>query len=220
MGCLDNHEARVSFTLDESRERGQSMKAIAPEDIIPHQEYERQREAFRAKIIALKQQRRISVGPLVTMVFENHETVQFQIQEMIRVERIFDPVKVQDELDVYNALLPAPGELSATLLIEITQDAMVKERLDQFMGLDHGEKVAIVAGGEAVFGEFEGGRSHETKISAVHFVKFRPTASMKRAFADLTRPVTIRVSHGGYHAEVPVPGSMREEWLADLKQSC
>jgi hypothetical protein len=104
------------------------MKAIAPEDIIPHQEYERQREAFRANIIALKQRRRMSVGPCITMVFENHETVKFQIQEMIRVERIFDPVKVQDELDVYNALLPAPGELSATLLIEITQDAIMEKK--------------------------------------------------------------------------------------------
>ncbi|TKB70625.1 MAG: DUF3501 family protein [Nitrospira sp.] len=217
MGCHDNHEAGVSFTLDESRERGQSMKAIAPEDIIPHQEYERQREAFRAKIIALKQRRRMSVGPCMTMVFENHDTVQFQIQEMIRVERIFDPVKVQDELDVYNALLPAPGELSATLLIEITQDAMIKERLDQFMGLDHGEKVAIVAGGEEVFGEFEGGRSHETKISAVHFVKFRPTASMTKTFADLSQPVTIRVDHGDYREEAPVSGTMREEWLADVR---
>jgi len=195
------------------------VKAIASEDVIPHEEYEKQRDAFRAKIIVLKQRRRISVGPCITMVFENRETVQFQIQEMIRVERIFDPAKVQDELDVYNALIPAPGELSATLLIEITEDAMIKERLDQFMGLDHGEKVAIVADGEEAFGEFEGGRSHETKISAVHFVRFRPTASMQRAFADLTRPVTIRVNHGGYHHEVPVPGSMREEWLADLKGS-
>jgi hypothetical protein len=192
------------------------VKAIVPEDIIPHEEYERQREAFRAKIIALKQRRRLSIGPFITMVFENRETVRFQVQEMIRVERIFDPVKVQDELDVYNTLLPLPNELSATLLIEITDDATIKERLNQFMGLDHGEKVAIVADGEEVFGEFEGGRSHETKISAVHFVKFRPTASMTKAFADLTRPVTIRVSHGGYHEEVPVPGGMREEWLADL----
>jgi hypothetical protein len=193
------------------------MKAIAAEEVIPHEEYERQREVFRAKIIALKQRRRLAVGSFITMVFENRQTVQFQIQEMIRVERIFDPAKVQDELDVYNALLPASGELSATLLIEITDDAMMKERLDQFMGLDHGEKVAIVAGGEEVFGEFEGGRSHETKISAVHFVRFQPTATMKAAFADLMRPVIIRVNHGGYHEEVPVPGSMREEWLADLK---
>lgn len=193
------------------------MKAITPGDVIPYEEYERQREAFRRKIIALKQRRRISVGPFITMVFENRETLQFQIQEMIRAERIVEPAKVQDELDVYNALLPQQNELSATLLIEITDEAKMKEKLDQFMGLDHGEKVAIIAGGEEAFGEFEGGRSHETKISAVHFVRFRPSAEMKRAFADLTRPVTIRVIHGEYHQEVPVPGSMREEWLADLR---
>lgn len=192
------------------------VKAITPADVIPYEEYERRREVFRAKIIALKQRRRISIGPFITMVFENRETLQFQIQEMIRAERIVDPVKIQEELDVYNALLPQPNELSATLLIEITDEAEMKEKLDQFMGLDHGEKVAITAGEEAVFGEFEGGRSHETKISAVHFVRFRPTGSMKRAFADLARPVTIRVIHGEYHEEVPVSGSMREEWLADL----
>jgi len=195
------------------------VKVITVEDLVPYEEYERQRESVRANIIALKQRRRISLGPLITVVFENRDTVRFQIQEMIRAERILDPVKIQDELDVYNALLPGQNELSATLLIEITDEATVKEKLDQFMGLDHGEKVAIVAGGERAFGEFEGGRSHETKISAVHFVRFRPTAAMKRAFADLTRPVTIRVNHGGYDEEVSIPGNMREEWLADLKHS-
>lgn len=193
------------------------MKVITAEDLISFDEYDRQRELFRANIIALKQRRRISLGPVITLVFENRDTLKFQIQEMLRAERILDPVKVQDELDVYNALLPKQNELSATLLIEITDEAKVKEKLDQFMGLDHGEKVAIVADGQVVFGEFEGGRSHETKISAVHFVRFRPTASMQRTFADLTRPVTIRVNHGGYHEEVSAPGSMREEWLADLK---
>jgi len=193
------------------------VQALTSADLIPYEEYERQRETFRANIIALKQRRRISIGPWMTLVFENRRTLQFQVQEMVRVERIFDPAKVQDELDVYNAILPAPGELSATLLIEITDEANVKERLDEFMGLDHGEKVAIVADGEEAFGEFEGGHSHETKISAVHFVRFRPTASMQAAFANLTKPVTIRVSHGAYRAEVPVSGSMREEWLSDLK---
>jgi hypothetical protein len=143
--------------------------------------------------------------------------LQFQIQEMIRVERIFDPAKVQDELDVYNALLPSRGELSATLLIEITDEARMKEWLDTFMGLDQGETVAIGAGGERVYGEFEGGHSHETKISAVHFVRFRPTGAMKTAFADLRLPVTITVDHNGYCVEAPVAGSMREEWLADLQ---
>ena len=192
------------------------MKTLRADELISIEEYDRRRESFRAGIITLKQRRRISVGPLMTLVFENRETLRFQIQEMIRAERIVDPVKIQDELEVYNALLPDPGELSATLLIEIIDEADVKERLDQFMGLDHGNKVAITAGGEVVFGEFEGGRSHETKISAVHFVRFRPTVSMKHTFADLTRPVTIRVDHGGYRHEVSVPGTMREEWLADL----
>ncbi len=192
---------------------------ITADDLISHEAYEQQRESFRATIIALKQRRRISLGSVITMVFENRDTLRFQIQEMLRAERIVDPVKVQDELDVYNALLPEQNELSATLLIEITHEATIQETLDQFMGLDHGDKVAIIANGEEVFGEFEGGRSHDTKISAVHFVRFRPTASMKRSFADLTQPVTIRVIHGGYHEEVPVPGNMREEWLADLQGS-
>lgn len=192
---------------------------LTREDLIPHADYDRQREGFRARIIALKQRRRISVGPLITLVFENRDTLQFQIQEMIRVEHIVDPEKVQEELDVYNALLPRAGELSATLLIEITDEARMKEWLDRFMGLDHGHTVALVAGSERVWGEFEGGHSHETKISAVHFVRFTPTAGMIAALADLRQRVTLSVDHNGYREEVVVPGSMREEWLQDLAGS-
>jgi Protein of unknown function (DUF3501) len=193
------------------------MMALLPSEIIPYAEYERQREAFRARIIELKQRRRISVGPLITLVFENRETLLFQIQEMIRVEQIFDPVKVQEELDVYNALLPATGELSATLLIEITDDARMKEWLDAFMGLDHGQKVAIIVGSARIYAEFEGGHSHETKISAVHFVRFLVPPAMKVLLADLRVPVTLSVNHGVYQADTPVPGSLREEWLRDLE---
>lgn len=193
------------------------MMPLVPDDIIPYADYERQREGFRARIIDLKKRRRISVGPLITLVFENRDTLLFQIQEMVRVEQIFDPAKVRDELDVYNALLPAAGELSATLLIEITDDARMKEWLDTFMGLDHGEKLAISVGGARVYGEFEGGHSHETKISAVHFVRFRPAPKMIAALADLRQPVTLLIDHNGYQAETGVPGTMREEWLRDLE---
>ena len=194
------------------------MQQLLQTDLLSTTEYERGREAYRRRIIELKRRRRISLGPLITLIFENRETLRFQVQEMVRVERITDQAKVQEELDVYNALLPAAGELSATLLIEITDEARMKEWLDRFMGLDHGEKLAIVADGERIFGEFEGGRSHETKISAVHFVRFKPTVSMKEAFADLRRPVAISVNHNGYQEEVSVPGSMREEWLSDLNE--
>lgn len=193
------------------------MNALVSSDILPYAEYERQREGYRARIIELKKRRRISVGPLMTLVFENRETLLFQIQEMVRVEQIFDPAKVQEELDVYNALLPGPGELSATLLIEITDEARMKEWLDTFMGLDHGQKVAITVGGERLYAEFEGGHSHETKISAVHFVRFQVPPSIKELLADLRVPVTLSVHHNGYREDVPVPGSMREEWLRDLE---
>ena len=193
------------------------MKQLTQADLLPMADYERQREQFRSQIIALKQRRRISVGPLVTLIFENRETLRFQTQEMIRVEHILESRKIQDELDVYNALMPESGELSATLLIEITEQDRMKEWLDVFMGLDHGEKIAIRAGTEQVFGEFEGGHSHETKISAVHFVRFRPTASMTASFADLHVPVTLTVHHHEYHADTSIPGSMREEWLKDLR---
>ncbi len=193
------------------------MNPLSPQDLLPAPEYEQQREQFRSQIIALKQRRRISVGPLITLVFENRETLRFQTQEMIRVERILEPHKVQEELDVYNVLMPGSGELSATLLIEITEQDRMKEWLDVFMGLDHGETVAIHAGTERAFGVFEGGHSHESKISAVHFVRFQPTASMITAFADLRQPVKLTVHHHEYHAEAPVPGSMREEWLQDLR---
>lgn len=192
------------------------MNALTAVDIMSTADYERHREAFRARIIALKQRRRISVGPLITLVFENRETLLFQVQEMVRVEQIVDPAKVQEELDVYNALLPAAGELSATLLIEITDDTRMKEWLDAFMGLDRGRTVAITAGGQQVFAEFEGGHSHDTKISAVHFVRFKIQDSVRAALSDLRVPVTLSVHHGVYREESPVSGSMREEWLKDL----
>lgn len=195
------------------------MKRLTREDLLPSEEYERQRERIRSEIIELKRRRRISVGPVITLVFENRETLRFQVQEMVRVERIVDPGKIQDELDVYNELLPSREELSATLLIEITEQTKMKEWLDRFMGLDHGEKLAIVSGGERAFGVFEGGHSHEAKISAVHFVRFRPSDRLKRAFADLHQPVTLAVDHNGYKVDVPVPGGLREEWLSDLQNS-
>jgi hypothetical protein len=194
------------------------MKMLRQEDLIPHLDYERQREGFRSRIIELKKRRRISIGPLITLVFENRDTLQFQVQEMIRVERIFDPVKVQEELEVYNSLLPMPGELSATLLIEIVEQETMKQWLDLFMGLDRGQTVAIRAGQDRVYGEFESGHSHETKISAVHFVRFKPSDALVAALRRREIPVTLSVDHATYHEATVVPWDMRHEWLADLER--
>lgn len=192
------------------------MKPLTAEDLIGYAEYEQQRDEIRRRIIALKQARRISVGPKVTLVFENRQTVQFQVQEMIRAERIVDPVKVQEELDVYNALLPASGELSATLFIEITESSDIKRDLDAFQGIDRGRTVALRAGGEVVYADFEGGRSNEEKISAVHFVRFQPSAAWREALGRPVAKASIAVAHGDYRAEREVSEALREQWLEDL----
>src|SRR5690606_11840107 len=122
-------------------------------------------------IIALKKARRVSVGPDLTFVFENHDTVFFQIQEMLRTERITDLDAVRHELAVYNALLPQPGELSATLLIELTDQAHIAERLRALIGID--ETVWLAIGDQPpIRADFEAGRSTEEKLSAVQYVRF------------------------------------------------
>ncbi|HET9961062.1 MAG TPA: DUF3501 family protein [Nitrospiraceae bacterium] len=192
------------------------MEPITLQDVLPNEEYEKQRSSFRERIIALKRRRRISVGDKITLVFENRDTLRFQIQEMVRAERITNPEKIRDELDVYNALLPGRGELSATLLIELTDPDTMKQWLDLFMGLDRGQTVGLRAGGEVVYGVFESGHSHETKISAVHFVRFTPSGSMVRAMEEPAARVALTIRHDGYEAEVDVPWDMRQEWLTDL----
>ena len=192
------------------------MKALTHDDLMPFAEYERIRDSFRSRIITLKRRRRISVGNKVTLVFENRDTIQFQILEMIRVERIFDPAKIQEELDVYNALLPREGELSATLLIEITESEHIKQELDAFQGIDQGETVALQAGTHLVYGLFETGHSKEDKISAVHSVRFRPRREFMEALARVGTPAFVEIAHPLYPVRAPVPPEMMEEWLADL----
>ena len=104
--------------------------AIKLGDVVNFFEYEKVREERRHQVIALKARRRVEVGPYLSFVFENRETLLFQIQEMCRAERIIDDAKVQEEIDVYNALLPGPGELSATMFIEIEDMARIKPTLD------------------------------------------------------------------------------------------
>src|SRR5437867_4043093 len=93
------------------------MKPLTLKDVLPLEEYERDRDSFRQRIINLKQWRRISVGDRITLVFENRDTVLFQIQEMVRAERILAPERIREELESYNEQIPGTGEMSATLLL-------------------------------------------------------------------------------------------------------
>jgi hypothetical protein len=178
-------------------------------------EYEKVREAFRREIIALKQRRRVAVGDRLSFLFENRQTVLFQIQEMVRAERIVVDARVQDEIDVYNELIPAPGELSATMMIEIEDKAEIQPVLDGLMGIDSGEHVWLQIGRElAIAGQFEAGHSKEDKIAAVHFVRFPLPPAARHAFAR--EPVTLVVAHPGYRARTELSAETRAALLADL----
>lgn len=193
------------------------MKLLTPQDLLPAAQYEEDRPAIRQKIIALKKRRRISVGEFVTLVFENRETLLFQIQEMIRIERIFDPGKIQEECDVYNALLPDRNELSATLFIEITDSEKIQPLLDSFKNIDQANTVGIKVGDTSVFANFEAGHSKEDKISAVHFVRFSTTPKFRDLLAQEEVPAFLTILHPQYRAEAPVSLELRQEWLKDLK---
>src|SRR3954453_12803271 len=106
-----------------------STRKLTLDDITDLRAYERERAEFRADIIELKKRRRVGVGPFVTLVFENRDTVRFQVQEMARAERIADDDAIQAELDVYNPLIPQPGELVATMFIELTSKDELQEWL-------------------------------------------------------------------------------------------
>jgi len=191
---------------------------IERKDVLNFFEYEKVREETRARIIELKGRRRVSIGRHLSFVFENRDTLLFQIQEMCRVERITDDARVQDELDVYNALLPRRAELSATLFIEITEKDQIQSVLDRFMGIDVGPTVWIQGGKEfAVPGEFEAGHSDEEKgkLSAVHFVRFVFPPDAIRAFAEA--PVHLVVDHPGERARVELPAETKAELLRDLR---
>src|SRR5215475_15692489 len=112
------------------------MKQLEQSEILNLVEYEKVRAERRRRIVELKKARRVAVGRYLTFVFENRDTVWFQIQEMVRAERIVNDAKIAEEVEVYNTLLPRPGELSATLMIEIEEAAEVKPVLDQLLGID------------------------------------------------------------------------------------
>ncbi len=180
-------------------------------------EYEKVRPAFRDEIIALKKRRRISVGPVITLLFENASTVLFQVQEMMRVERIVHDEAIQWELDTYNQLLPnAPGELGATLFIEITQESDIQLSLEALMGVDSGDCVYIEVAGQRIEGNFEAGHSSDIKLSAVHYVHFQFSPEQVNAFKDMTQPAAIVVSHPNYKHRTEMPQDIRESLREDL----
>ncbi len=191
-----------------------SIRPVVLEDVMGLERYETERDEIRRRIIALKKHRRIGVGDCVTFVFENHDTVYFQVQEMLRAERTTDLDAIRDELEVYNAMLPSPGGLSATMLIEITVQDEIEPRLLEMLGID--ECVSLEIAGKRVPGEFEPGRSREDRLSAVQYVRFELPPKAGQVFLDESQPVVLRIDHENYRASTAIEGEARRSLCNDL----
>ena len=189
------------------------MRKVAMEDIVGFSAYEKMREKFRERIIELKQRRRVSVGDNVTLVFENRDTVIFQIQEMMRAEKISDLDKIREEIEVYNELIPAPGELSATLFLEIEDQTHLREELLKFLGID--ETVYFKVGSHSIHARFEEGHSKEDKISAVQYVKFVFPQPALQAFVEGEK-AEILIDHPNYKASASIEPNTRQSLMEDL----
>ena len=189
------------------------MKKIELGDISGFAAYERIREKQRQRIIELKQRRRVAVGDKVTLLFENRDTIIFQIHEMMRAERIGDLDKIRGEIEVYNELIPGPHELSATLFLELEDQANVREDLLKFLGID--EAVYLDVGTHRIRAVFEAGRSREDKISAVQYVKFPFSDAALQALTSGEK-VELLIDHTNYKAAAPIERATRESLIEDL----
>lgn len=189
------------------------MKKITLDDILGFSAYEQVRQEYRQGIIDKKKRRRVSVGDRISLVFENRETVMFQIQEMLRAERITDLDKIREEIAVYNELIPASGELSATMFLEIEDQTHLRDELLKFLGID--EAVSLKVDGQSLPGRFEEGRSKEDKISAVQYVRFPFTPETQRLFIAGARAELV-VEHANYRARAEIAPEVQKALAEDL----
>jgi hypothetical protein len=200
-----------------------ASRKLALEDIADLRAYERERSSFRERIIALKKRRRVAVGPIITLLFENRETMRFQIQEMARAEKILSDDAIQHELDTYNALIPEPGQLSATLFLELTTQDQLLEWLPKLVGVERSVELVIGTGPGATVVRCIPEESHEDQLTrpdvtaSVHYVRFELSPAEVERFA--TEPVVLAVNHPQYLEGTTLSDDTRAALLEDLRAS-
>lgn len=191
------------------------------DDIADLRAYEREREDFRTRIIALKKRRRLALGPIVTLLFENHDTIRFQIQEMARAERMLSDEAIQGELDTYNPLIPEPGDLSATMFIELTTKDELVEWLPKLVGVERSVEIIIGEGEGAevvrcqVDDEHAAQLTREEVTASVHYVRFSLTPAQIERFA--VEPVLVAVNHPAYAEGMALGTETKATLLDDLR---
>ncbi len=193
------------------------MQKLTRADLLSLERYADQRKAFRAQVMEHKKPRRVTLGEHVTLLFEDRLTIQYQIQEMLRVERIFEPEGIEDELGAYNPLIPDGGNLKATLLVEFEEVEERKQALQELIGLE--DKIWIKIGDfEPVkpIADEDMERENTEKTSSVHFLRFEFTPEMIAA-AKNGAPLAIGVDHPRYSATLaPIPEATRAALVADF----
>jgi hypothetical protein len=193
------------------------------DDIEDQRAYERGRDEFRRQVIAVKKLRRVSVGPVVTLTFESRLTMRFQVQEMARAEKMVTDQQIQHELDVYNRLLPAPGELSATLFLELTSEEQLRHWLPRLVGVEAaavlriGEGDALEVVPSTPEADHQAQLTRETVTSAVHYIRFHLTPAQIDGFR--AGPVHLGLDHPEYPEGLPgvlLSDPVRAELAGDL----
>lgn len=193
------------------------MRKLTVDDIVDVRAYERERDELRRRIIDLKRVRRVAVGPIMTMVFENTVTMRWQVQEMARAERMLRDEQIAHEVETYNQLIPDADELSATLMIELTSERELREWLPRLVGIEQHIAVVLPDGTRVVGAPSEDDELRLTRddiTAAVHFLKFRFTPSEVEMFAS--GPVHIVVDHQEYDHDVLLTPEQHAELLFDL----
>lgn len=181
------------------------MTPLARTDLYSLETYAIEREAFRARVIAHKRVRKLALGERVTLLFEDRLTIQYQVQEMLRIERIFEPEAIQDELDAYNPLIPGGHDLKATMLIEYPDPAQRHRELARLGGIERAVYAEVEGHGRATaHADEDMDRSDAGKTSAVHFLRFdfapaqiaalRAGAALAFGIDDARMPVRVEPS--------------------------
>ena len=195
------------------------MRKLTVDDIVDHRAYERERDDFRAAIIAMKKRRRIALGDLITIVFENTDTMRFQVQEMARAERMLTDEAIATEVSTYNDLIPDPGELSGTLFLELTDDAALREWLPKLRDIEFHVHFDLGPSGAAVSRVTSIPRDEERLTrdditSSVHYLRFPFDAAQRELLA--TGPAQLVVDHPEYQVSVELTDAQRAELAGDF----
>ncbi len=192
------------------------MSKLTHDDLYSLEEYSRIRPEFRTKIIAHKKNRRVDIGEHASLYFEDTLTMQYQVQEMLRIERIFEQEGIQEELDIYNPLIPDGMNWKATFMLEYGDEQERKQKLAKLIGVEKAlwiqvdgfDRVTPIANEDLE-------RETEEKTSSVHFVRFELSPEMASA-AKQGAQIKAGIDHLAYNEETVIVDSVRESLVGDL----